>query len=45
MVLAARWGRLFQTDPFSLLDRGVDELEIAVAVYQAAVNDIKSERG
>jgi uncharacterized small protein (DUF1192 family) len=43
--MSARWGRLFHTDPFALLDRGVDELDLAVAIYQAAIKDLKAERG
>lgn len=42
--MAANWGRLFHTDPFTLLDRGVDEMDIALAIYEAAINRITAER-
>lgn len=44
-MTAARYGRLFRTDPArAVLDRPAEDLPILVALYEAAARDIRNEQ-
>lgn len=42
-MTAARFGRLFNCDPFTVLDRPEDDWPLVLAVYRAAARDIDAE--
>jgi hypothetical protein len=44
-VLAARYGRLFQCDPMTFLDLPAHDIEIAIALCEAAISDINADGG